>query len=70
MVASDGEEIGKVSDVVADENKDIFSGVALKQGLLDGRRFIPATMVDDITDARVRVTISSRDTESLPPYEG
>jgi uncharacterized protein YrrD len=57
--SSDGEELGKVADVVADEDKDIFSGIVLKPGWFKERRFVPAELVDEITTDSVRLTITA-----------
>lgn len=70
VMAADGKELGKVADVVADQGKDIFSGVVLRQGLLDPKKFIPATAVDEITSSSVRLRISSEESESLEDYDG
>ena len=68
IVASDGEEIGRVATVVADEQKDIFSGVTFKPGLLDGQRFVPAAAIDRLTRSAVHLNISASDAEKLEAY--
>jgi uncharacterized protein YrrD len=70
IVSSDGEQIGKVSDVVADRQKDIFSGITFKPGLLDTPVFVPADNIGDLTDNEVTLTISAADAEGLEPYSG
>ncbi|MEA2516746.1 MAG: hypothetical protein QOG16_584 [Actinomycetota bacterium] len=70
IVSSDGEQIGKVSDVVADREKDIFSGITFKPGLLDTPVFVPADNIGDLTDNEVTLTISAADAEGLEPYSG
>lgn len=70
VVASDGEEIGKVGTVVADEEKDIFSGLSVTAGLFDKERFVPADLVSEMTEDEVRVSLSSSEAEALEPYEG
>ncbi len=70
VIAGDGEEVGKVADVVADESKDIFSGVVFRTGLLEAKKFVPATDVDEITSTSVRLRISSKESGSLENYEG
>ena len=69
VVASDGEEIGKVGSVVADEEKDIFSGLSITAGLFDKDRFVPAELVSTMTVDEVRVSLSSQEAEALEPYE-
>ena len=68
ILASDGEEVGRVTTVVADEQKDIFSGVAFRPGLLDGQRFVPASAIDRLTDEAVHLNITAAETAELEPY--
>jgi uncharacterized protein YrrD len=71
VVASDGEELGKVSEVVADEQKDIFSGVTIRQGLLGDDKFIPASMIETLTEGAVHLNVPAEDArESMEHYEG
>ena len=70
IVTADGEEIGLVTSVVADEAKDIFSGIAFKGGLLETERFLPADFVDEMTTTAVTVNIKSDAVEGLEPYKG
>jgi uncharacterized protein YrrD len=68
ILASDGSEIGRVATVVADEQKDIFSGVTFRPGLLDGQRFVPADAIDRMTEDAVHLKISGSEAESLEAY--
>ncbi|MFN2587286.1 MAG: PRC-barrel domain-containing protein [Actinomycetota bacterium] len=68
ILASDGTEVGRVTTVVADEQNDIFSGVAFRPGLLDGRRFVPADAIDRLTEGAVHLKISGRAIDALEPY--
>ena len=68
IVASDGEEVGKVATVVADEQKDIFSGVTFRPGLLDGERFVPADAIDRLTESAVHLKITAAQAGELEPY--
>jgi len=61
VLSSDGHELGKVADVVADEQKDIFSGIVLKPGWLKESRFVPADLIEKITSQAVRLTVSADD---------
>lgn len=70
IVTTDDEEIGKVTNVVADEQKDIFSGVTYRPGALEGERFLPATLIDHLTAARVLLTVDRAGAEAgAEPYE-
>ena len=70
MLAAGGEEVGKVREVIADEQKDIFSGVTLDTGLLSGPRFVPAEMIEEMTDDVVTLVITVERAEELKPFEG
>lgn len=68
ILARDGEEVGRVVTVVADEQKDIFSGVTFRPGLLVGERFVPASAIDRLTESAVHLNITSGEAETLEPY--
>lgn len=70
IVGSDGDHVGKVTRVVADEQKDIFSGVAFRSGLLDHARFVPAALIAEITSEEVVLAIAAGEAEKLEHYEG
>ena len=71
ILTSDGTELGRVQDVIADRQKDIFSGVTFRDGILSGDRFVPATTIDTITTEEVRLSVSSEEAEQkIEPYEG
>lgn len=69
VLANDGSEIGKVSTVVADENKDIFSGIAFRHGFFDSEHFIPADLVESITPDEVRIAMTPDEAGKLDPYD-
>jgi uncharacterized protein YrrD len=64
VYASDGNEMGKVAEVIADRQKDIFSGVTLRGGLFDHDRFVPAELIERMTPAGVHLRVSSGDAET------
>jgi uncharacterized protein YrrD len=70
VLTEDGKEIGKVDAVVADREKDIFSGLSITPGLFDKDRFVPAERVSTMTEGEVRVTLTAEEAERLEPYEG
>ena len=71
IVTSDGTELGRVHEVVADRQKDIFSGLTFRDGVLSGERFVPAATIDTITTEEVRLTVSSAEADQkIEPYEG
>ena len=68
IVASDGEELGKVDAVIADRQKDIFSGITFRPGVLGTPVFVPADKVDRLTNEAVHLSISAADAAGLEPY--
>lgn len=68
MLSSDGDEIGKIDEVVADRQKDIFSGVTISSGLLSTSRFAPAAVIADMSSEAVRLSITGAEAEELENY--
>jgi uncharacterized protein YrrD len=66
--ASDGKEVGTVHEVLADEEKDIFDGLAVSSGLLKRPRYVPAESVREITEGRIALTISADAFERLDEH--
>lgn len=69
IVGSDGEQIGKVGEVIADREKDIFSGITFKPGLMEAALFIPVDKIGDLTDTEVTLTIPASEAASLEQYD-
>lgn len=69
VVASDGSEVGEVGEVVADRQKDIFSGITLSGGLFGTDRFVPADLIGTMTADEVQLTIDQKQAEALEAYE-
>jgi PRC-barrel domain len=69
LVTSDGEKAATVHRVVGDQEADVFTGLAIKVGLLSGERFVPSERVKGIWADRVEVELTKRQLESLPEYE-
>lgn len=67
VVASDGGEVGKITNVVADQQKDIFSGISFRSGLLAEERFAPADIIGEMTPDAVHLTIPMAEIDSLEP---
>ena len=67
VFASDGDEVGRVAEVRADEGTDIFDGLMIEQGLLPGQtRFVAADLVDEIFERGVVLSLDSKAAEALP----
>jgi hypothetical protein len=61
VVASDGVEVGHVTEVAALPEEDIFHGVVFRHGVLGHDVMAPADEVDRITERAVYLKSSSSD---------
>ena len=57
VVSSDGEDLGKVHEVLGDSGIDIFNGLAVSPGLLRQSRYVPAERVSRIEEGRVELDL-------------
>ena len=69
VVGSDGDDVGKVHEVVGDTGKDIFNGLAVSPGLLKTARYVPSEFVGTIEDGRVHLTIPSTRFDELGEHD-
>lgn len=69
IVASDGEQVGKVDEVIADRQKDIFSGITFRPKVLDTPVFVPADKIGRMTEGSVELAITSGEVGGLEAYE-
>ena len=66
---SDGTEVGKVHEVLGDEDADIFDGLAVSPGLLKRPRYVPAESVGEIREGHVVLALSADAFEQRPEYD-
>ena len=65
VLAADGDEVGHVAHVLADEENDIFDGIVISHGL--GRHtFADAEQVGEIHERGVVLTLTAAEAEALP----
>jgi hypothetical protein len=69
VVAADGSEIGRVLEVVGDEEADIFDGLVLDHAQGGGSRYIGSERVRGIWPDRVETDLGVEEAASLPAYE-
>jgi hypothetical protein len=69
VVGADGQEIGKVEEVVGDSSADIFSGLTVGTGLVHKAHFVPAELVAEIVEGEVRLSIGKDEFARLEEYE-
>jgi hypothetical protein len=67
VVAADGERIGRIEEVLGDQQKDIFDGLAVGVGLTGKPRYVPAERVTRIVEGRVETDIARGELDRLPP---
>ena len=67
VVDAGGAEIGKLSDVIADEQKDIFSGIRWRHGILGSEHYVPAALIGELTDQAVHLTVSGEEAQQEQP---
>lgn len=67
VISSDGRKLGRVREVRADTEKDIFDSVVVEQGMLAGdRRLVLADQIDEIFERGVLLKLDAGAYESLP----
>jgi uncharacterized protein YrrD len=67
VYSSDGKELGKVEEVLAVPNLDVFDGFVIDTSVLSGgHRFVDAPEVDEIYERGVVLKVDAAEAESLP----
>jgi hypothetical protein len=69
VVDRDGNELGRVDDVIGDSGQDIFNGLAVSHGLLRKRRYVPAELVGEIVEGAVRLNCGRERFDQCGPYK-
>ena len=67
VLSSDGEQVGLVERVLADEGADIFDGIVVSTS--DGERFADASQVDGLFERAVVLNVGAEQARSLPEPE-
>jgi hypothetical protein len=58
-----------MKQVAGDETHDIFDGLVVSHGTLEGDRYIPAERVKGIWPNRVQTDLTAQEAAALPPYQ-
>jgi len=69
VLDANGNEVGRVEEVVGDTGVDIFNGLSISKGLLAARRYVPAEVVGAITEGSVQLQLSGDDIDRLGEYK-
>jgi hypothetical protein len=59
VVDSEGKDVGRVEEVAGDSSRDIFNGLAISSGMFSRPRYVAAEQVVEITEGRVRISLTS-----------
>jgi hypothetical protein len=67
VISSDGEEVGKVQHVLADEEEDVFDGIVIDTHLgPGGLHFVDAPQVKECRERAVVLSVPAAEIEKLP----
>jgi len=67
VYSSDGEKVGDVEHVLADEERDIFDGIVLDTSVLPGgHRFVDADQVAEVFERGVELKLDRQAADGLP----
>ena len=69
VVASDGEKVGVVDELLGDKNADIFDGLAVDPGLLKKAKYVPAERVGDIVEGSLTLELTNAEFDALGDHE-
>jgi hypothetical protein len=61
VVDADGHELGRVDEVLGDENADIFNGLQVLTGTLGTPEYVPAERVGEIVEGRVQLRLTKEE---------
>lgn len=67
VISSDGQRVGKLEHVLADEQTSIFDGIVIDVALgPGGHRFVDAPEVAEFRERAVLIAVSAADVDRLP----
>jgi hypothetical protein len=69
VVGRDGEEVGKVDEVIGDSGEDIFNGLSVSSGLLGKPKYVPAERVIEIVEGEIRLDLAGGAIEQLDDHD-
>jgi hypothetical protein len=69
VFSSEGEAVGKVSQVVGDTNADVFTGLAISTHTFGADRFVESERVRGIYPDRIDLALTKKEIERLPEHK-
>jgi hypothetical protein len=67
--AADSEEVGRVEEVLGDSTIDIFDGLSIASGMFARPRYVPAEVIAEITEGRVRLQLTREEIDRLGEFK-
>ena len=61
VVDVDGQDLGRVDEVLGDEDADIFNGLQILTGTLGKPTYVPAERVGEIVEGRVQLRLTKEE---------
>jgi hypothetical protein len=61
VVDVDGDELGRVDEVLGDEGADIFNGLQVLTGTIAKPTYVPAESVGEIVEGRVQLRVAKNE---------
>lgn len=61
VVDSEGNDVGRIDEVLGDEEADIFNGLNILKGAIGTKTYVPAEVVGEIVEGRVQLTLTKDD---------
>ena len=61
VVDSEGDDVGRIDEVLGDEEADIFNGLNILKGAVGTKTYVPAEVVGEIVEGRVQLTLTKDD---------
>jgi hypothetical protein len=58
VVDADGADLGRVDEVLGDEEADIFNGLRVLTGTIAASKYVPAEIVGEIVEGRVQLRLA------------
>ena len=58
VVDATGEDVGRVDEVLGDQDADIFNGLNILTGALAKQTYVPAERVGEIVEGRVQLQLT------------
>ena len=69
VVSTDGQDLGRVQEVLGDQESDIFNGLAVNTGALGKPKVVPAENVAEIVEGEITLDLTADAVGRLADHE-